>query len=268
MEKLHVLKERLKAYGKIAVAFSGGVDSSFLLKAAVDALGKEQVAAVTIKAAVNPSAEMASAAAYAGELGVDFIQVEADVFSIPGFADNLPDRCYTCKKAIFTRVLDIAAAKGLPIVVDGTNAEDDNDYRPGMKALEELGVKSPLKLSGLGKEEIRSLSRQLSVPTWCKPSKACLASRIPYYERITPEKLGMVEAAEEYLMGQGFQQVRVRCHGNLARIELIPAEMERIFDKKRMLDIHTKLKAIGFSYTAMDLAGYRTGSLNETLTEV
>lgn len=265
MEKLQKLKELLRSYGKAAVAFSGGVDSSFLLKVAFDTLGKDNVVAITLKAAVNPTAEMWSAAAYAKELGVEFIQLDADVFSIPGFTENLPDRCYTCKKSIFTRILETAAKKGINIILDGTNADDDNDYRPGMKALEELGVKSPLKLSGLTKEEIRRLSKELEVPTWNKPSKACLASRIPYHEPITPEKLRMVEAAEEYLMGQGFIQVRVRCHGNLARIELAPEELERFFDMKFMQEAHKRFKEIGFSYTALDLAGYRTGSLNEML---
>ncbi|MGE5633247.1 MAG: ATP-dependent sacrificial sulfur transferase LarE [Caulobacteraceae bacterium] len=196
---------------------------------------------------------------------MEHIFMNMDVMSIGGFRDNPPDRCYHCKKAIFGRIKEEAAKYGIEIILDGTNSDDDNDYRPGMKALKELGVKSPLKECGLGKSEIREYSRQLGLGTWDKPSMACLASRIPYNESITLEKLKLVEKAEMYLQQEGFRQFRVRCHGNIARIEIAPAEMPKILDLDIMKSINDELKAIGFSYVTLDMQGYRTGSLNETL---
>lgn len=265
MNKLDKLKNFIQQYEKVVIAFSGGVDSSFLLKAASDALGPENVIAVTLKAAVNPESEITEAIRLAEQAGVKHIVIAADVFSIPGFRENPPERCYICKKAIFSRIIDEARQNGISIIFDGTNADDVNDYRPGMKALEELGIISPLRECGLGKNEIREYSKEYGIKTWDKPSMACLASRVPYNEPITEEKLLMVGKAEELLQLLGFRQFRVRCHGSIARIEIAPEEMTNIFDMNIIKGINEKLKGIGFSYVTLDLQGYRTGSLNEAL---
>lgn len=265
MDKMTRLRDYLKETGKIAVAFSGGVDSSFLLKAARDILGRENVLAITIESSFNPVQEINEAQEAAADWDVPFLKLDLDVFAIKGIEKNPTDRCYICKTGIFENVIKTAKERGFHIVVDGTNADDVGDYRPGMKALSELGVKSPLKECGFTKADIRQLSKEMNVYTWNKPSKACLASRIPYGETITEEKLRMVEKAEEYLCRIGFVQLRVRSHGNLARIEISPDEMQKVFDLALMEDISNEFKKIGFSYTALDLKGYRTGSLNEVL---
>ena len=265
MEKMKKLKEYLESMGKIAVAFSGGVDSSFLLKAARDILGKDNVLAITIESSFNPIQEIEEAQEAAQDWDVQFLKLRLDVFAIKGIEHNPTDRCYICKTGIFENVIKAAKDRGFEVVVDGTNADDEGDYRPGMKALAELGVKSPLKECGFTKADIRQLSKEQNVYTWNKPSKACLASRIPYGETITEEKLRRVEKAEDYLIKLGFVQLRVRCHGNLARVELSPDEMQKVFDLALMEQISNEFKKIGFSYTALDLKGYRTGSLNEVL---
>lgn len=265
MQVLDKLKDFIRQYSKVAVAFSGGVDSSFLLKVASDAIGPENVIAITLKAAVNPEREVADAIELAELAGVRHIVIPMDVMSIPGFTENPPDRCYICKKAIFERIMEEAGNYDIYVIFDGTNADDENDYRPGMKALKELGVISPLKACGMGKAEIRQLSMKLGMGTWNKPSMACLASRVPYNEPITEEKLRMVGKAEALLQVMGFIQFRVRCHGNIARIEIAPEEMEKALDINVMKNINDRLKNIGFHYVTLDMQGYRTGSLNETL---
>ena len=265
MHNLDKLKNFIRQYNKVAIAFSGGVDSSFLLKAASDTLGSGNVIAITLKAAVNPEREVEEAVELAELTGVKHIVIDADVMDIPGFRENPPDRCYLCKRAIFEKIFKEAQAQGIKTVFDGTNADDVNDYRPGMKALKELGVISPLRECGLGKSEIRKYSKEFGIKTWDKPSMACLASRVPYNEPITEEKLKMVGKAEGLLQAMGFIQFRVRCHGGIARIEIAPEEMEKVLDINIMKDINNKLKNIGFHYVTMDLQGYRTGSLNETL---
>lgn len=265
MEKLVRLQELLKSYGKVAVAYSGGVDSSFLLKVALDTLGKDNVLAITILSSVTPREELAETEKFLTSMDLNHIFVKKNVFEIPGFKENPKDRCYICKHKVFEEIIERAKEKGISAVVDGTNADDEGDYRPGLKALEELKVLSPLKLSGLGKNDIRELSKELKLSTWNKPSLACLASRVPYYEEITEEKLSMVDKAEAYLRSLGFIQLRVRCHGKLARIELLPEDIKRVFTGNLNVDINKKLKEIGFQYISMDLIGYRTGSLNEVL---
>lgn len=265
MQNLEKLKSFIRQYNKVAVAFSGGVDSSFLLKVASDAIGKENVIAITLKAAVNPEREVAEAIELAELTGARHIVIPVDVMSIPGFAENPPDRCYICKTAIFERIIKEAGSYDIKVIFDGTNADDENDYRPGMRALKELGVISPLKACGIGKKEIRQLSMELGIKTWDKPSMACLASRVPYNEPITEEKLRMVGKAEGFLQAMGFIQFRVRCHGSIARVEIAPEEMGKVLDITVMKRISDGLKDIGFHYVTLDMQGYRTGSLNETL---
>jgi len=262
---LDILKNFIRQYNKVAIAFSGGVDSSFLLKVASDTLSPDNVIAITLRAAVNPQWEVAEAALLAEFISVKHIIIDVDVMSIPGFKENPPDRCYICKRAIFEKIINEARAHGISIIFDGSNADDVNDYRPGMRALSELGIISPLRECGLGKSEIRKYSRELGIETWDKPSMACLASRVPYNEPITEEKLRMVGKAEGLLQAMGFIQFRVRCHGGIARIEIAPEEMTKILDIHIMRDINDKLKNLGFHYVTVDLQGYRTGSLNEML---
>ncbi|HYE84364.1 MAG TPA: ATP-dependent sacrificial sulfur transferase LarE [Clostridia bacterium] len=267
MEKFAKLQELLRSYGKVAVAYSGGVDSSFLLRTALDTLGKENVLAITILSSVTPREELAETEKFLASMDVNHIFIKKDVFEIPGFKENPVDRCYICKHKIFEEIIERAKEKEISTILDGTNADDEGDYRPGLKALQELKVISPLKLSGLGKSEIRELSREMKLNTWNKPSLACLASRVPYHEEITEEKLAMVDKAEAYLRSLGFIQLRVRCHGKLARIELLPEDINRVFAEDMNKDINARLKEIGFQYVSMDLAGYRTGSLNEVLSK-
>lgn len=261
-EKFAHLKSLLRELGSVAVAFSGGVDSTFLLKAAHDALG-DRCAALTMQSCLFTRREMDEAKAFCAREGVRHIVLEVDELSIPGFRENPRDRCYLCKRALFSRLQSVAAANGLACVAEGSNVDDMGDYRPGLRAIAELGVKSPLRAANLRKSEIRELSKRLGLPTWDKPSLACLASRIPYGETITAEKLAMVGRAEEVLFGLGMKQGRVRVHGNVARIETLPEQFDLIL-KNRVL-ITAELKKCGFSYVALDLEGYRTGSLNETL---
>lgn len=265
MEKLSILQELLRSCGKVAVAYSGGVDSSFLLRVALDTLGKDNVLAITILSSVTPREELAETEKFLAFMDVNHIFIKKNVFEIPGFKENPTDRCYICKHKVFEEIIARAAEKGITTVLDGTNADDEGDYRPGLKALQELKVISPLKLSGLTKNEIREFSRELGLDTWNKPSLACLASRIPYHEEITEEKLSMVDRAEAYLRGLGFRQLRVRCHERLARIELLPEDIKRVFEEGLSKVIDNKLKEIGFHYVSLDLIGYRTGSMNEAI---
>lgn len=265
MNKLESLQQLLTSYGKVAVAYSGGVDSSFLFKVALDTLGKDNVLGITILSSVTPRAELAETEEFLASMNMNHLFIKKNVFDIPGFKENPKDRCYICKYKIFEEIKEQAATRGIHVVLDGTNADDEGDYRPGLKALQELAVVSPLKQCGLTKQEIRELSKDMQLNTWNKPSLACLASRIPYYEEITEEKLAMVDQAEAYLRNLGFMQLRVRCHGKLARIELLPEDMKKIFDEDLNAAIYGKMKEIGFQYSSLDLIGYRTGSLNEVL---
>ncbi len=263
-EKYEMLKSILRESGGAAIAFSSGVDSTFLLKAAQEALGCRAIA-VTASAASFPSREMKEAAEFCAEQGIEHIVLPFDPFTVEGFRQNPPDRCYLCKRAIFTKIKEAAAERGITYVAEGSNMDDLGDYRPGMRAIEELGIRSPLREAGLTKEEIRALSKELGLPTWSKPSYACLASRFVYGEEITEEKLGMIDKAEQLMMDLGFTQFRVRIHGTLARIEILPSEFAKLLSENVRGRIYTELKELGFSYVTMDLKGYRTGSMNEVL---
>lgn len=261
-QKYELLKNKLKEMGKVVIAYSGGVDSNFLLKVASDVLGENAVA-VTIYAMMHSSREMAEAKEYTKEFGVKHKIIKVDNFDEKGFIENSPKRCYYCKCAVFNMIKDYAKKNGIKYVLDGTNVDDLGDYRPGLKALEELKIVSPLKDSSLTKEEIRILSKRLGLKTYNKPSFACLASRIPYGDEITEEKLRLVEEAENYLQDLGFRQYRVRLHKDIARIEVAKDEMHKFFDDEMMKNVYTKLKDIGFKYVTLDLNGYQMGSLNK-----
>lgn len=265
--KYEQLKENLRALGSVAVAFSGGVDSTFLLKAAKEALGEKAVA-ITACSAAFPKREAKEAGDFCESEGVRQLIYEFDEMAVEGFAQNPPDRCYLCKRGLFENILRIAGENGIAYVAEGSNLDDDGDYRPGHRAIAELGIKSPLREAGLTKAEIRALSKELSLPTWDKPSYACLASRFVYGETITREKLGMVEQAEQLLLDRGFRQFRVRVHGNLARIEVLPEELDRLLEQELRREITERFREIGFAYVTADLAGYRMGSMNEVLGEV
>ncbi|MCU0640139.1 MAG: ATP-dependent sacrificial sulfur transferase LarE [Candidatus Krumholzibacteria bacterium] len=258
------LKGMLGRFDEAIVAFSGGVDSTFLAGVAAEVLG-DGLVAVTVTAPFISKREVEEAKAFAESRGIRHEIVDVDMDAIDHFTVNPPDRCYHCKKAIFAAIAGAAGKFGIDIVMDASNLEDALDYRPGMKALEELGILSPLREAGLTKEEIRELSRQRGYPNWDKPSSACLASRIPYGERITAEKLGRVEEAEAFLADEGFAVCRVRSHGDLARIEIAPEMIPRLTERQARVSVAEKLKGLGFRYVTVDIEGYRTGSLNESL---
>lgn len=262
-EKYEKLKQYLASFGSAAVAFSAGVDSTFLLYAAKEALN-DHVIAVTASSCFFPERELQEAKAFCEQAGVKHLIANCDVLSIEGVRENPKDRCYLCKKALFGKIIELAGEQGITTIVEGSNLDDLDDYRPGKKAIEELGVKSPLREAGLSKQEIRDLSESLNIPTFNKPSFACLASRIPYGELITEEKLNMVDRSEQLLLDMGFHQLRVRAHGNVARIELLPKDFERFMEESVRETVYEKLKKYGFTYVALDVQGYRTGSLNET----
>lgn len=263
-EKKKTLITYFKSLGSVAVAFSGGVDSTFLIKTAQEALG-EKALAVTIRSSFVPEREIREAKNFCEKEGIRQIVVEFDETQVKEFGENPPDRCYFCKKKIFRNIIDTAAKEGIHIIAEGSNLDDEGDYRPGMRAVEEMKIKSPLRELGFTKQEIRALSKEMGLPTWDKPSFACLASRFVYGEPITREKLGMVERAEQYLRNLGFHQFRVRMHGMMARIEILPEEFDKLMEDGIRKDICDYLKKLGFTYVSLDLGGYRTGSMNEAL---
>ncbi|MGM9570399.1 MAG: ATP-dependent sacrificial sulfur transferase LarE [Phascolarctobacterium sp.] len=255
---------------KVVVAFSGGVDSTFLVYAAKEAVGERSLA-VTSRSGVVPQRDLVEGAAFCEQQGIAHAYLDFDELAVPGFAENPPDRCYICKKTLFTKLLEVAKREEA-VLCEGSNMDDLGDYRPGLRALRELEVRSPLQEAGLTKAEIRLLSQKFGLPTWSKPSSACLASRFAYGERITATKMAAVDKAEQVLYDLGFTQFRVRAHGEekkglLARIEVLPEELTKALQPEYRQEIITKFKGLGFAYVTLDLLGYRTGSMNEVLSE-
>ncbi len=259
-EKQKRLENILREWGKVAVAFSAGVDSSFLLKTAHDLLGDNAVA-VTAFSELFPRREAEQAEEFCRSENIRLIAVHHNALETEGFCENPKNRCYICKRALFTKIKAAAKENGFEYVAEGTNTDDMNDYRPGMAAVAQLDIKSPLRDAGLSKSEIRALSEKAGLPFWDKPSFACLASRFAYGERITVERLGMVEQAEQVLFDLGFRQLRVRVHGGIARIE-VPSE-DIPFAAAHASEINDRLQKLGFIYTALDLGGYKTGNMNK-----
>ena len=268
MDELHKKLRNLQTYlnelGSLIVAFSSGVDSTFLLKTAHDFLG-DKVIAVTARSCSFPQRELNEAKAFCEKEGIEHIIVESEELSIEGFSQNPKNRCYLCKHELFTKIRQIAAQRGIPYIAEGSNIDDNGDYRPGLIAVAELEIKSPLREAGLTKEDIRALSKEAGLYTWDKQSFACLSSRFVYGESITEEKLSMVDKAEQRLLDLGFHQVRVRIHNDIARIEIDPSEFEKILQNNVANELNVYFQELGFRYVTLDLGGYQTGSMNKTL---
>lgn len=265
-EKYKQLGEILQSMGKVVVAFSGGVDSTFLLKAALEFLGPERVLAITADSETYPEREKLEAIRIAAQMNAPHEVIHTSELNIPGYAENPTNRCYFCKNELFSHLIPIAEERGFDAVVFGAIADDLGEHRPGLQAAHDRGVRAPMIEAGILKSEIRHMSRKMGLSTWDKPSFACLSSRIPYGEMITQQKLSMIDQAEDFIMQLGFRQVRVRQHDKLARIEVTPADLLRLAAVGETVD--AKLKEIGYAYVSIDLKGYRSGSLNEVLPQM
>ncbi len=261
-EKLESLKEILRSLESVVIAYSGGVDSTFLSKVAFDVLGGNALA-VTVTSEIHPRWELEEAVEIARKIGIRHEKIVAEPLDIPEFSGNPADRCYYCKRELLIKLKEMARERGFRHVIEGSNFDDMDDYRPGMRALAEIGARSPLKEAKLTKADIRELSRRFGLPTWDKPSLACLASRFPYGSKITREKLRVVNEAEVFLRDLGIRQLRVRDHDQMARIEVPEEDMGILLQNRKQ--IVAKLKELGYNYVTVDLQGYRTGSMNEVL---
>lgn len=265
-EKLNNLRKILSEMASVLIAYSGGVDSTFLLKVAREELG-DKVTAVTVKSEIHHLSEITNTKMMAQKFKVNHLFMDIDILSNKEFINNLPERCYICKKEIFSRIKEIAKEFNLNFVADGSNCDDLDDYRPGMKAVRKLKIRSPLQEALLTKDDIRLLSKEMDLPTWDKPSNSCLATRIPYGNEITLEKLKKIEKAEGFFHDLGIEQVRVRCHNKLAKIEVREEDMLFLMEEDLRKKINAKLRKLGFIYITLDLQGYRSGSMNEELNE-
>lgn len=263
-EKLTKLENYIRDLGSLAVGFSGGVDSSLLLIVAHNVLGDKAIAITGADASI-PERELNEAKKFCEERGIKQIICTVDPLKIEGFRKNSPDRCYFCKYGIFTEIKKLAEENGIKYAAEGSNMDDLGDYRPGLRAVEELSVKSPLREAGLTKSEIREISKAMGLPTWSKPAYACLASRFVYGEEITEEKLHMIDMAEQFLIEHGFYEERVRMHGNIARIEVPAKDIPRLASDEIREEVYKKFKEIGFLFVTLDMRGYKLGSMNETI---
>ncbi len=264
--KLESLEKILNDMQSVLIAYSGGADSTFLLKVAADVLGDKAIAVTASSETYTPQ-ELREARKNAEIIGTQHIIVYTDELNDPNFSSNPPDRCYHCKKELFTKLTELVKRHGLNSIIDGSTCDDERDFRPGMRAVAEFGVRSPLKDAGFTKEDIRKLSKEMNLPTWDKPPLPCLSTRFPYGTQITKEKVLRVGHAEEFLAGFGIRQLRVRDHDNIARIEVLRTDMPIFLDEKNSRLIVEKFKALGYAYVALDIQGYRMGSMNETLRE-
>jgi pyridinium-3,5-biscarboxylic acid mononucleotide sulfurtransferase len=262
--KVERLRGLLGELPSALIAFSGGVDSSFLLRVAADVLGPRCVALTTVSP-TTPAEDLDDAKRLATAFGVTHVLVDADELAIAGYAENPPDRCYFCKDNLFTICIAEAERRGLTAVLDGANVDDLADHRPGLRAAEQQGVRHPLVEAGFSKAEIRAASRALGLDTWDRPASPCLSSRFPYGTRITAERLARIEAAERFLHARGFREVRVRFHDTVARLEVPAADMPRLLEADVRGAVVEELRRLGFAYVALDLVGFRSGSLNEVL---
>ena len=261
--KYSILTDTLRNYGRLCIGYSGGADSAFLLYAAKNVLGADNVLAVLASGSFMMERELDAAVRNAADIGITPCIIQAGEYDIAEFVQNIPERCYYCKKHIFSAIAGIAKSHGFDIIADGSNTDDAADFRPGRRALAELGVVSPLAQAGFSKADIRAMSREFGLQTADLPARACLASRIPYGTEITPERLNAVSQAEEFLMDLGFREVRARYHGTVCIIEVPPQDFERLILERERITAH--IKALGFLYVTMDLIGIRTGSMNEVL---
>lgn len=265
-QKLNYLETYIHDLGSLAIGFSGGVDSALLVTQAHKVLGDRAIAVTAVDASV-PEREVEEARTFCAERGIRHILCPVNPLKEEGYRHNGPERCYFCKHGIFTEIRRVADENGITYMAEGSNMDDMGDYRPGLRAAAEFSVKSPLRDAGLNKEEIRVISRFLGLPTWSKPARACLASRFVYGEEITEEKLHMIDRAEQILIERGFFDVRVRFHGSLARIEVPSGDISRLASEEIRKPIYLELKSLGFLFVTLDLLGYRTGSMNATLSQ-